>query len=94
MMGAVIYQLVLLGLFLAAVGLPSTGEYSALYALYVGRGSSLARTVSLLGALMAGAIVIAPLAYTTLKVLFPVALFSSRTPDGHTVVKQDSGGGK
>jgi hypothetical protein len=79
---AIVYQIGVLSLFTAAVALPSFGEYEALHALYADQTSSFARAASFYGALTAGAVVIAPLALTALRMQFPLTLFS-RTAAPH-----------
>lgn len=68
-----VYQVALFCVFLLAVGLPAIGEYCALHGLYVGQVSSTEKTLALLGALTAGAIVIAPLAYIAFRAYDPWA---------------------
>lgn len=74
---ATVYQLVIIALFVVAVALPSIGEYAALHALYVDRSASSAKTLGLLGALIAAAIVITPVAWTTLKSYAPFTIWKA-----------------
>src|SRR6266566_1788295 len=54
-------------LFVIAVVLPGVGEATALYALYANDASPTTRLWSLLGALTAGLVVLAPLAFAALR---------------------------
>lgn len=60
---------------LAAAVLPGLGEFEAVRALYVAKSTPLSKALCLVGLLTAGIVVIAPLAWTTVRTVVIAVLF-------------------
>ncbi len=71
---ATIFQIASFCLFVIAVGMPAAAEYVSLHSLYVGHATSSAKTTGLLGALVAGTVVVAPLVVSLLRAYDPFAV--------------------
>ncbi len=88
------FQTVIFAVFVVAAGLPALAEFEALYGLYSGETSSSSKTLCMVGAMTAAAIVVAPLAYTMLKVQFPFSGFlefaRKQRSDNETSVVEDA----
>jgi|GEM_PF-3901213 len=69
------YEIAGIFLFIVSVGMPAAAQYASLHALYVGHAASSSKTVCLIGALLAGAIVVAPLALRLLVIYNPFGNF-------------------
>lgn len=65
------YEIATFVLFVVAVGLPAAAEYASLHGLYAGHASGSSKTICLIGALVAGAIVVAPLVARVFRVYRP-----------------------
>jgi hypothetical protein len=71
---ATFFQIASFCLFVVAVGMPAVAEYVSLHSLYVGHATSDTKTVGLVGALVAGTVVVAPLAVSMLRAYDPFGL--------------------
>jgi hypothetical protein len=74
MIRATFFQTASFILFVVAVGMPAVAEYASLHSLYVGHATSDTKTVGLVGALVAGTVVVAPLAVSMLRAYDPFGL--------------------
>jgi hypothetical protein len=74
MVKATLTQIASICLFAVAVGMPAAAEYASLHALYAGHAASGEKKIALVGALVAGAVVVAPLVVRALRSYDPFAL--------------------
>jgi hypothetical protein len=72
---ATAYQIASVTIFSVAVAMPAAAEYASLHALYAGNAASSSKTIGLVGALIAGGIVVGPLVVNVLKVYNPFNTF-------------------
>ncbi|HEX3041155.1 MAG TPA: hypothetical protein VHP56_03595 [Solirubrobacterales bacterium] len=71
---ATFFQIASACLFVVAVGTPAVAEYVSLHSLYAGHATADTKTVGLVGALVAGTVVVAPLALSMLRAYDPFGL--------------------
>lgn len=74
MVKATLTQIASICLFAVAVGMPAAAQYASLHALYAGQATSSDKKIALYGALVAGTVVVAPLAVRALRAYDPFAV--------------------